>query len=423
MHGSRANPTEPPPASSGGTPDAPDGTRANPVRPRIELPYGSHPYIVTLDDREVVLVEPASLAPPRPLDTLLEAALASPIGAPFPTLPPSPRVTLIVSDPTRDEPRDAFIRALRPRLPPDTRLTIAIATGTHGPCDLAALHLSPAATANATVVNHDGHRLGTDLVDLVDLVDLGTTRRGTPVRVHRCLVDADLVIATGCIRPHYFAGFGAGCKALFPGLGEATAIRINHQLKTAPHSRAGILDGNPCRDDLEEAVALVATPTFLLDGVAGPDHLVHDAVAGDLRAAFRAGAERARPWFTVRAPRAKLVIASDALPVSATLYQAAKIAAAVAPLVLPGGTLVLVAECAGGVEPLATVNEAIFRIGVLPRLPPDARILLVSALPSSVVRTTLLEPAPSLADVLASLPGERAVIVPRASQLLCEPSS
>ena len=35
----------------------------------------------------------------------------------------------------------------------------------------------------------------------------------------------DLVIATGCIRPHYFAGFGAGVKAIFPGLGQAAAIR------------------------------------------------------------------------------------------------------------------------------------------------------------------------------------------------------
>jgi nickel-dependent lactate racemase len=401
---------------------------------------------LTIANRDVDLIQAEPLPVPRPLDQLIDEALAAPIGATWPPtdLPPSPRVTIIVSDPTRNEPREAFITALRRRLPPDTRLTIAIATGTHGPCDLAALRLAPATIAGATIVNHDGHHPSFDrstgghpddseasghdhsrrnlaAPDSI-FVELGTTRRGTPMRVHRCVIEADLVIATGCIRPHYFAGFGAGCKAIFPGLGEATAIRINHRLKTEPGARAGIVDDNPCREDLEEAVALLPTPTFLLDAVVGPDQLVHHVVAGDIRSAFRAGADRARPWFTVRARPAKLVIASDALPITASLYQAAKIAAAVAPLVEPGGTLALVAECANGVEPLHTVNEAIFRIGVLPRLPSATSLRLVSSLPPSVVRTTLLEPTPSLEDVLDAHPGERAVIVPRASQLLCEPA-
>jgi hypothetical protein len=145
-------------------------------------------------------------------------------------------------------------------------------------------------------------------------------------------------------------------------------------------------------------------------------------VAGHLEAAFRAGAALARPWFRVAALRASLVIASDALPITASLYQAAKIAAAVAPLVLPGGTLALVAECADGIEPLAIVNEAIFRIGILPRLPPGASIQLVSSLDPSSVARTLVGHAPSVESLLASHTGP-VLVVPRASQLLCEPLS
>src|SRR5690606_33165342 len=163
----------------------------------------------------------------------------------------------------------------------------------------------------------------------------------------------------------------------------------NHTLKTAPGARAGNIDGNPCRADLEEAVALLATPVFLVNGVAGPDGSLQAVVAGDPHAAFRVGAERARPWFTVRAARAPVVIASDVLPVTASLYQAAKIAAAVAPLVADDGVLVLVAECPDGTGPLPIVNEAIFRIGVLPRLPSGATIRLVSALSPSRVACTL----------------------------------
>ena len=148
----------------------------------------------------------------------------------------------------------------------------------------------------------------------------------------------------------------------------------------------------PAEPDLEEAVRQLPTPTFLLNGVAAPDGLIQAVVAGHLELAFRAGAHLARPWFHVEAPRAGLVIASDALPVTASLYQAAKIAAAVAPLVAPGGTLALVAECAEGIEPLAVVNEAIFRIGILPRLPPGASIRLVSSLDPSRVAGTLVGP-------------------------------
>jgi nickel-dependent lactate racemase len=375
---------------------------------RAILAYGSRPYPIDLGAREARVLSAPELPAPAPLDDLLDRALAAPIGAPLPRLAPGARVTVIVSDPTRAEPRAAFLRALRRHLP-GGRWTIAVASGTHGACDLDALGLGKLGEC----VNHDGQ---------AGIVELGTTARGTPVRVHRCLVEADLVIATGCIRPHYFAGFGAGAKALFPGLGESTAIRINHRLKTAPGSRAGIVDGNPCREDLEEAVRQIPTPMFLLDAVAGPDDRIHVAVAGDVFAAFRSGADLARPWFTVRTAPAPLVIASDALPVTATLYQAAKIGAAAAPLVEPGGTLAIVAECADGVGPLDTVNEAIFRIGVLPRLPGGARLVLVSSLDAATVARTLVTHARSVQDLLAAIPG-RVVVVPRASQLICEATS
>jgi len=241
------------------------------------------------------------------------------------------------------------------------------------------------------------------------------------VRVHRCVVDTDLIIATGCIRPHYFAGFGAGTKAVFPGLGEATAVRSNHRLKQDPRARAGVIDGNPCREDLEDAARLIPAPIVLVNGVCDPDDRIQHVVAGPVGDAFRAGCERARPWFQVRARPAPLVIASDALPVTASLYQAAKIAAASAPLVAPGGTLVVVAECADGIGPLDVVNEAIFRIGVLPRLPADARLVLVSDLDEATTNQTLLAYAPSVEGILAAHGEQRILVLPHASKLIVDP--
>src|SRR5262249_55579442 len=156
--------------------------------------------------------------------------------------------------------------------------------------------------------------------------------------------------------------------------------------------------------------------------VCGPDDRIHAVVTGDLVAAFRSGAALARPLFAVRAARAPLVIASDALPVSASLYQAATIFVAVAPLVEAGGTLVVAAECALGIEPIDTVNEAIFRIGVLPRMAANVALYLVSSLDVATVARTLVRYASSIDAVLASTSG-RVIVVPRASSLICEATS
>lgn len=375
----------------------------------LRVPYGRAPRALDLEGTSVEILEAPRPPSPPPISQLIEHALDRPIASePLEILARgASRVTIIVSDHTRDEPRAAFIDAIERRLPAAAQRTLAIATGTHGPSPLPPLGIDRC-LERMTVVDHDGH-------STIDLVALGHTARGTPIVVHRCVVETDLVVATGCIRPHYFAGFGAGAKAIFPGLGEAAAIRTNHALKLEPGAVAGNVDSNPCRADLEEAARAIPAPAFLLNGVVATDDRVHAAVAGDLVAAFRAGATLARGWFTVRAKPADLVIASDALPVTATLYQAAKLAAAAAPLVRANGRLVLVAECLDGVGPLDVVNEAIFRIGVLPRLASHVSLELMSSLPDAVIERTLLRPIHSL----AALPA-RTIVVPRASHLIVE---
>lgn len=377
----------------------------------IELPYGRSPTRHRIDGDVVVAVARGPGGPPPVVADLLDRALESPIESPRleALVRPGDRVTVVVSDVTRAEPRAAMLSAILARLP-SVHLTVAVATGTHGPCDPVALGLPDALLARATLVMHDGHRDD-------DLLDLGTTRRGTPVRLHRCAVEADLVVATGAIRPHYFAGFGAGIKAIYPGLGGAAEIRINHRLKQEPGARAGVVVGNPCRDDLEEVAAMLPTRPFLLDVVCDPDDVARDAVAGDVIAAFRAGAERARPWFEVHAPRTRCVVASDALPVTATLYQASKIVAAVASLLEDGGTIVLVAECADGIGGIDIVNRAIYEIGLAPRLPRDHRIVLVSSLGPEEVAPSYARWARSVEDALAEATGP-IVVVPHASKMI-----
>jgi len=97
----------------------------------VSLPYGRVPYPLDLGGREATILELPTPPPACALRPLLDAALDAPIDlAPIERLVKSGgRVTVIVSDTTRTEPRGAFLAALRARLP-DRRWTLAIATGT-----------------------------------------------------------------------------------------------------------------------------------------------------------------------------------------------------------------------------------------------------------------------------------------------------
>lgn len=383
---------------------------------RISLPYGRQPLAVDVPDDAAVIAVP--VAPPTgDVLSLCRQAMDGPVAAPSLEVVArtARRATIIVSDATRADPQGAMAAAVIERLPQTCAVTLAIATGTHGTCNLDRLDIPAAVLDRVTaIINHDGHA-----ADDARLV--GHTTRGTPIRVNAQALDTDLLILTGRILPHYFAGFGAGVKALYPGLGEARSVRANHALKRDPAARAGIVDGNPCREDMEEALAMISPPAYLLNVVAAPGGGLAGAVAGDVRQAFRTGADLGRRAWRVRAARAGAIVVSDHLPVTESLYQASKLVAAVAPLCEDHATIVVAAECERGIGPVDVVNEGIYEIGLRPRLPADHRIVLVSSRAASEVNATYCEPARSVEEALAAASGPIAV-VPEAGSLIVEAS-
>jgi hypothetical protein len=110
--------------------------------------------------------------------------------------------------------------------------------------------------------------------------------------------------------------------------------------------------------------------------------------------------------------------------VTASLYQASKLVAATADLLLDGGTIIIVAECPEGTGPVDTVNRAIYEIGLAPRLPPNHRIVLVSGLTREQVEPTYCEWAPSVESVITRIPDEliHATVVPHAGSLIIDPA-
>lgn len=360
----------------------------------------------------LVTLAPSS-GPPRDVTQLCRDALARPVGSPrlAELARGARRVVAIVSDATRDEPRLEMLRAIREELP-DVRVTVVVASGTHAPRDPATV-LDAEALGLHDVVVHDGSRED-------QMTDLGVTTRGTPVRVNRVVAEADVVVSTGRIRPHYFAGMSGGAKGIFPGCGLSVDVRKNHLWKAHPSARLGALDGNECRLDMEEAARRVPGKVFVLNVVADCDGSYQSAHAGDLVLAHRAAAEVAAPLFTVRGERRPVVVASDLPPVTDSLYQASKLLPPAGALLLPGGAAVMVAACPEGTGPLQTVNEGIYKLGVRLALPEGHRVLLVSDMPEDVVRTTYATPAASVDDALRAVgasPGDVTVLF-RAGEMI-----
>ena len=182
------------------------------------------------------------------------------------------------------------------------------------------------------------------------MVEMGRTSRGTRIRVNRCVAEADLVVSTGKVKPHYFAGWGGGAKGIFPGLGHDTDIRQNHKLKADPASSLGRADGNPCREDIEEAVRRLGRDTYLVNVVeAGARSSARSRATSSTRTArpFASRGPGAR-WRRAGGRRGRLRAAAGL----GSLYQASKLIPPAGILLREGGVVIVAAECPEGTGPL-----------------------------------------------------------------------
>jgi nickel-dependent lactate racemase len=338
--------------------------------------------------RAIEAPRPAPLADPG---AAMAAALAHPAGARPLAAVATARTRAVVA--VRGDPFDAdaaaAFAAVRRALAavPDDHLTVAVAANACGP----ARGRLPEPLRRHRIVVHDPADEGAT-------VEMGRTSRGTRVRVNRCVAEADLVVAAGRVGPDPFAGYGGGAAAIFPGLAHVEdAWRCRALAAESP--ALGVADGNPCREDLEEAVRRLGRDTYLADLVSVRGAVV-GAVAGDVVYAHRDGVRLARPWCEVEAEPADAVVVSAALPASGSLCEATRLLAPAGLLLREGGTVVLAAECPDGVGPLETVNARLYEGAARRWLPERHAVALVSALDDAAVERTYAAFAPTVEAAL-----------------------
>ena len=179
-----------------------------------------------------------------------------------------------------------------------------------------------------------------------DCVMLGTTRLGTPVEIFSEVVKADRRICLGNIEYHYFAGYSGGAKAIMPGVSTRAAIQVNHSAMVREEARAGVIDDNPVRQDIEEVVRFVPID-FIVNVVLDEKKNIIKAVAGHHVEAHREGCRFLDSLYKVRIPcRADIVVTTPGgYPKDINLYQAQKALDNAKHAVRDGGIIILLAAC------------------------------------------------------------------------------
>lgn len=315
---------------------------------RLEIGFGTAPQTVELPDENVIgVLEPNEV----PVDVkgvpAVEAALENPIGTPrlSDIVKPGERVAVITSDMTRPVPSYKIIPAVlgelwRAGVEPED-VTVVFALGSHRRQTGAEMRELVGEGVYGKVRCVDG--------DPADFVHMGTTKLGTPVDITRVVAEADRRIGVGNIEYHYFAGYSGGAKAIMPGVSTRAAVQSNHSRMVLPEAVAGRLEGNPVREDLEEALAYCPLD-FIVNVVLDEHKEILCAVAGDAVKAHREGCKFLdRLYLKKIKARADVVVASQGgAPKDLNLYQTQKALDNARHAVKPGGVVILVGSCKEG---------------------------------------------------------------------------
>jgi len=178
---------------------------------------------------------------------------------------------------------------------------------------------------------------------------LGYTKAGTPIEIFEEALNCDLLIATGGLEYHYFAGYSGGAKAAVPGVCARSTIEANHSMMLHDKARTGVFEGNPLRMDIEDAGQMVGID-FVFNVILDDRKNIIAAVSGKNNEAYLDGIKIYDSLFQRKMnQKADIVITSPGgHPKDLNLYQAQKALDNVKEIVKEDGEIILVAACSEG---------------------------------------------------------------------------
>ena len=387
---------------------------------KLEIGFGKKPQTVEIPDENLLgILEPNEVSVRYTGMRAVSDALSNPVGTPKlrEIVKSGETVAIITSDITRPLPSRVVLPPLLDELwaagvKPDD-VVVVFALGSH----------------RRHTTEEKRKLVGDDVFESVlcidadsdDVVHMGKTSLGTPVDVTRIVAEADRRIGIGNIEYHYFAGYSGGAKAIMPGVSTREAIQSNHSRMVLPGARAGNLEDNPVRNDLEEAIQYCPLD-FIVNVVLDEKKEIMHASAGHFIHAHRKACGFLDSLYRKEIPvRADIVIASQGgSPKDLNLYQTQKALDNAAYAVKQGGLIILVGRCDEGMGEdvfeewmtSAPTSDSLieriageFRLGghkaaAIAMTLKNAEIFLVSELEPDFVKRIFLQPYSSVQAAL-----------------------
>ena len=297
------------------------------------------------------------------------------------------RVVIIVSDSTRGVPTAKVMPMIMEELASagvdKSNITVVIATGVHREAtadEVTEIVGKQFIDEGLKVISHDPY-------DKDKLVSIGTTTFGTPIEVSRIVFDADLRISVGKVEPHEFAGFSGGRKSVLPGIASERTIEINHrpEMLMSPQARPGEILDNPIHKDMVEASEMLKIH-FTVNLVLNQSGETVGIFAGDLIKAHHEAVRFMRSFCQISLTRRPdIIVTTPGRPLNINFYQSVKPLIALAPVMAPGGVLVLYSACRDGLgtqdmlipyEGAQDIEEVIHRLNKNYRIQMDHALLL-----------------------------------------------
>jgi nickel-dependent lactate racemase len=236
-------------------------------------------------------------------------------------------VCIVFTDITRSSPDHLLVPALLSELQTagvrDKDVTLLCGTGLHRPStrEEKIVKLGRAVVDRYKVVDHDP-------LNQAGLKELGLTDDGIPLSVNTVAYEADMLIATGIVEPHQYAGYSGGRKTLAIGAAGEEMIAHTHgpQMVDHPGIRLGKIEGNPFHQAITEA-ARRAGLNFIFN-VVQDDHKRPVAIlAGEPEATFEELVRVARQLYEVPIHQQfHVVVAGVGYPKDMNIYQASRAA-------------------------------------------------------------------------------------------------
>jgi len=321
----------------------------------VDLLYGKSGLPVRFDDDidVTVIAKPPMPIVADPHGSVRQALLAPVKSPPLAELAKGKRsACILICDITRPVPNGLFLRPMIETMLAAgidaADIAVLVATGLHRPNlgdELAEVVDDPWVLEQVSVVNHYAE-------DDAAHVDLGETPTlGTPVKLDRRFVEADLRIATGLVEPHFMAGYSGGRKVVAPGIAHADTIRTFHSARFLenPYAIQCRLDGNPLHEEQLEIVGMLGD-VYALNTVIDDERQLSFVNFGEIVASHAEAVAYADRFLTVPIPRRFRTVVTSAAgyPLDQTYYQTVKGMVTPLDIVDDGATLIVASDCSEG---------------------------------------------------------------------------